>query len=54
MKPFFRKPSRRARSESRPTALRLALTTTLRKKEDPAIRRRDLSQSADRADAERA
>lgn len=47
MKPFFQKPTRRARSESRPTALRHSITTTLRKKKDSTIRRKDIPQPAD-------
>ena len=52
MKPFFRKPTRRARSESRPTARRLAIVTTLRKKKDPTIRRKDIPQPADLIESE--
>jgi len=52
MKPFFRKPTRRARTESRPTARRLAITTTLRTKKETEIRRKDIPQPADAADGD--
>jgi hypothetical protein len=52
MKPFFRKPTRRARTESRPTACRLAITTTLRTKKGTTIRRKDTPQPADQAETD--
>jgi hypothetical protein len=51
MKPFFRKPTRRARTDSRPTARRLAITT-LRTKKDTTIRRKDVPQPADQVEAD--
>jgi hypothetical protein len=51
MKPFFRKPTRRARTESRPTARRLAIATTLRTKKETTIRRKDVPQPADQVEA---